>query len=858
MLCLVFGLFLLVIPSHSARITATVASSPSASFAAREIARYANLLDAERNAVPTHMWDLSFQQQQQDGHVVVVADLSTATSRDHFLAMLRQGACEAPTSTLDDAYIVCEPQPGLHLIVGATPAAVLHGAYGYLAMMGVGFSTSGPMLPASAQEVKCSGRTTTPSFTTRGLQPFHDFSEGPDWWSEDEYKRVVENIAQMRGNMIGLHTYPLVEPTVWVGLAADVTADGNVTSGYSTTWSNTHLTKWGYTIMDTSLFPWGAAAMYEHDCFGHPVQSGKPNMCPAPVSAQDEITLFNEVGLLWKTVFSFAHQVSVRTMIGTETPLSTPPAPPGPPPPTTQSYYEGMFTRLTRLLGNTLDYFWVWTPERWEHHKVNITDPLVQDVVKDSIAVQNARDAVNATFQLATCGWVVGPLGARWYFDSVLPSSWLMSSIDMLFGEKPVDPAYANLTHRSVSNKMIIPWSEDDPSLTSPELWLNRTLLHELDGVKYGAGGMMNIHWRTRADSATHGGSHAFAWDPTLTSSVYYLEWCISQFSAAIGQRAAVIFETIDSFNLPKPSTWTRGPGGIVPAAYPACLRKVGPTYSFVDSFVELRGDLLNAIQQGIATAANLESFDYWAYQFSYMSNIAKFECEWGLYNGVIQTISNMTDPSERQAAARTRGFAARASLVVYGSAMMFDLISSATGIEGAGTIHNVMTHSLPAAFGPQPTAVLEGLANESLPSDGFPGMDFDPTRAPSLRMPSPRTILAKGESLRVRVWVLTSQATPPVSVTLYKREMGSTQPYTAVPMTLLNRTRAVYTVESATTTSDSGFEFYVLAVLVGNTTGYTGGLGIPAGTHFNDSSIQCYYPPTAPATPQTVLVMQT
>lgn len=27
-----------------------------------------------------------------------------------------------------------------------------------------------------------------PTFGTRGLQPFHDFASGPDWWTEQDYK----------------------------------------------------------------------------------------------------------------------------------------------------------------------------------------------------------------------------------------------------------------------------------------------------------------------------------------------------------------------------------------------------------------------------------------------------------------------------------------------------------------------------------------------------------------------------------------------------------------------------------------------------------------------------------------------
>ena len=28
----------------------------------------------------------------------------------------------------------------------------------------------------------------TPAFGTRGLQPFHDFASGPDWWNYQDYK----------------------------------------------------------------------------------------------------------------------------------------------------------------------------------------------------------------------------------------------------------------------------------------------------------------------------------------------------------------------------------------------------------------------------------------------------------------------------------------------------------------------------------------------------------------------------------------------------------------------------------------------------------------------------------------------
>ena len=35
-----------------------------------------------------------------------------------------------------------------------------------------------------------------------------------------------------------------------------------------------------------------------------------------------------------------------------------------------------------------------------------VTDPLIQQVVADLAAAHSARQAVGATFKLATCGWV--------------------------------------------------------------------------------------------------------------------------------------------------------------------------------------------------------------------------------------------------------------------------------------------------------------------------------------------------------------------------------------------------------------------------------------------------------------------
>jgi hypothetical protein len=39
----------------------------------------------------------------------------------------------------------------------------------------------------------------------------------PRRWNADEYKLVMDQMAKLNFNFLGLHTYPLSEPTVWTG-----------------------------------------------------------------------------------------------------------------------------------------------------------------------------------------------------------------------------------------------------------------------------------------------------------------------------------------------------------------------------------------------------------------------------------------------------------------------------------------------------------------------------------------------------------------------------------------------------------------------------------------------------------------
>ena len=106
-----------------------------------------------------------------------------------------------------------------------------------------------------------------------------------------------------------------------------------------------------------------------------------------------------------------------------------------------QELYEGVFTRIARAY--PINYYWLWTPEDWEWHSVNASSRTFTEAVADLKAALAARDAANASFELATCGWVVGPLPDRTVFDKALPKGYAaIGSIDKNLGKDPVDAAY--------------------------------------------------------------------------------------------------------------------------------------------------------------------------------------------------------------------------------------------------------------------------------------------------------------------------------------------------------------------------------------------------------------------------------
>lgn len=400
------------------------------------------------------------------------------------------------------------------LIVGGSEIGTVYGAYKFLGSTGIGFDINEDIIPDEKLKIiDLSGfdKTYEPSFALRGIQPFHDFPEGPDWWNENDYEAIITQLPKMGMNFFGFHTYPAsdnfggwakAEPMVWIGTKDQFNADGIVKAAYPVLHSNTNDSTWNYYPKKTSEFNLGASQIFETDNYGADYMK---NISAWPHAEKENIQIIDKVGKLLHNSFSLAKDLGVKTCIGTETPLSIPTElkqklsaenkdinSDG----VKQEIYEGMFARIKAT--HPLDYYWFWTPEGWTWE--GETKEAVDATEKDIQGAIAAAKKVDADFTLATCGWVLGPSRNRAEFNKLFPKNMPFSVINRQTGQTPVEPAFADIKGRP---KWEISWLEDDPGLTSPQFWAGRTLKDAQDAYKYGCTGFMGINWRTKSLSPT-------------------------------------------------------------------------------------------------------------------------------------------------------------------------------------------------------------------------------------------------------------------------------------------------------------------------------------------------------------------
>ncbi len=470
-------------------------------LAARELRRYWYLRSGQMAGLEASEGKLPGK-----GDLIVVGQ----KSRELFQAVLDQNAeLKTQFSSLESQNYILKTLEGkrrILVIAGGDETGTLYGAYRLVERLGVRFSLEGDVIPDEKilPEVPVVEECGKPLFALRGILPFHDFPEGPDWWTTDDYKAILSQLPKLRMNFIGLHTYPEgggwgPEPTTWIGVKEDVGENGQVKFSYPSRYHSTRRgnSAWGYPAKNTGDYSFGAADLFERDDFGADVMR---DMIPEPQTPEQCNELFNRTGAMFREAFTFARPLGVKTCIGTETPLTIPalvkerlekagknPADPA----VAAEVYEGMFERIART--HPLDYYWLWTNEGWTWS--GVPDEAVEAVEQDLLTAVKAAERVKAPFTLATCGWVLGPPKDRARFDQILPKEMPFSCINREVGKAPVEKQFAKITGRPL---WAIPWLEDDPGMISPQLWAGRMRKDAADALEYGCTGLMGIHWRTR------------------------------------------------------------------------------------------------------------------------------------------------------------------------------------------------------------------------------------------------------------------------------------------------------------------------------------------------------------------------
>jgi hypothetical protein len=218
---------------------------------------------------------------------------------------------------------------------------------------------------------------------------------------------------------------------------------------------------------------------------------------------------------------------------------------------------------------------------------------------------------------------------------------------------------------------------EDDPTLTAPQLWVNRTLEHMQDAKTYGCSGLLGIHWRTKETGPQIMAMLQKSWNPTLTSQLFWMDWATAAFGANVAPAIAAVFNSVDSFLMPIVVGWTGGPGKMIPQC------KNPSMFEFIST--------LEAIAPQVTGMANVDRFAFWLAHFAYMRGIVDTECAWAGFNTAMAAATTSPTPATKAAL-----LTSRIALISNATIMMTALQMSFVDVGTLGTYMSTLSRPFP------------------------------------------------------------------------------------------------------------------------------------------------------------------
>jgi hypothetical protein len=534
--------------------------------AAKEVRRYIFL----RTGTAPELATADNYSSLPEGHVIVVSqhgrDIITELKQEY-------GNVNAPDSDNRKGYIIKSVDKGdgrdILVITGADTISTLYAAYRFAELLGCHFNLAGDVIPDQklSYPLTISGydEKSQPWFELRGCLPFHNFPTGPDLWSTADYKSFISQQAKMGLNFFGLHHYPNQgeqgtwengdplsqegpEPTLWMGHKDDVNPDGTIKeqAAYTSYWASTFRKGdysywddgiWAYRPVQTSNFTNGSDKLFAYDYFASDAIGSKEPETPAEKAAN-----FNNVGLMFRSAFSHAKQLGVKTAIGHEAPLGIEPgssthlitenwirsSPPhvqdrmrdmhGFSLPTERGYenklytkrlLEGMFSRITRT--HPLDYYWIWTYETWSFLGHRPSTDQKEAIAEDYRYASEVMNEMKTPFKLATFGWKVGSVGAGspLEFDDDLPK-------DVPFGTLWDEGEGLDQVINAGREGWSSCWYEEDWGMIQPQLrvmGIYNEVAHGSKKAGVGVQALLAKHWRINSVAPMSAAHAQLAWD---------------------------------------------------------------------------------------------------------------------------------------------------------------------------------------------------------------------------------------------------------------------------------------------------------------------------------------------------------